>query len=321
MTREPPLLLSLAIEPHTKADLERLGVGLGILMADDSTFAVKTTDDLTGEVVIEGTGEAQLEVIVDRLKREFSVEASVGSLRVAYKETVTRPADGEMKYARQTGGRGQYGHAKIHLYPGEPGSGYVFENEISGGAVPKEFIRPIDEGIKEALTCGVLAGYPVDDVRVVLYEGSYHDVDSSEMSFKIAGSMAFQDAAKKAKPVLLEPVMRVRVLVPEEHLAGVLEDLGHRRARFVSHTEDGAVRVVTALAPLSDMLGYAASLGALARGRGIVTLAFDRYEVVSQANEPGDGGVSFVTAPLKPTPKGRRAREAVAEPEDDTLER
>src|SRR5688572_9264457 len=206
----PAPVISLAIEPKTKADQEKLGVGLQKLMAEDPTFRVQT-DPQTGQVIIAGMGELHLEIIVDRLKREFNVEASVGRPQVAYKETLTRPADGEMKYAKQTGGRGQYGHAKIHLYPGEPGSGYIFENKISGGSIPKEFIKPIDEGIKEALTRGVLAGYPVDDVRIELYDGSYHDVDSSEMAFKIAGSMAFQDAAKKAKPVLLEPVMRVEV--------------------------------------------------------------------------------------------------------------
>ena len=170
-------------------------------------------------------GELHLEIIVDRLKREFNVEASVGKPQVAYKETLTRPADGEGRYVKQTGGRGQYGHAKIHLYPGEPGTGYIFENEVVGGSIPKEFIKPIDEGIKEALTRGVLAGYPVDDVRIELYDGSYHDVDSSEMAFKIAGSMAFQDAAKRAKPVLLEPVMRVEVVVPKEYMGDVMGNL------------------------------------------------------------------------------------------------
>ena len=210
----PEPVISLAIEPKTKSDQEKLGVGLQKLMGEDPTFRVKT-DEQTAQTVIAGMGELHLEIIVDRLKREFNVEASVGKPQVAYKETLTRPADGEMKYAKQTGGRGQYGHAKIHLFPGEPGTGYVFENDVTQGSIPKEFIKPIDEGIKEALTRGILAGYPIDDVRIVLYDGSYHDVDSSEMAFKIAGSMAFQDAAKKAKPVLLEPVMRVEVVVPE----------------------------------------------------------------------------------------------------------
>src|SRR5437870_6462311 len=220
----PEPVISLAIEPKTKGDQEKLGQGLAKLMGEDPTFRVKT-DEQTGQVVINGMGELHLEIIVDRLKREFSVEASVGKPQVAYKETLTRPADGEGRYIRQTGGRGQYGHAKIHLFPGEPGTGYVFENEIVGGTIPKEFIKPIDEGIKEALTRGVLAGYPVDDVRIELYDGSFHDVDSSEMAFKIAGSMAFQDAAKKAKPVLLEPVMRVEVVVPKDYMGDVMGNL------------------------------------------------------------------------------------------------
>src|SRR4029079_12462817 len=193
------LSIPLAIEPKTKADQEKLGTGLQKLMAEDPTFRVNT-DTQTGQTIIRGMGELHLEIIVDRLKREFAVEAMVGKPQVAYKETLTRPADGELKYSKQTGGRGQYGHVKIHLYPGEPGSGYIFENETTGGSIPKEFIKPIYEVIKEALTRGVLAGYPIDDVRIELYDGSYHDVDSSEMAFKIAGSMAFQDAAKKARP-------------------------------------------------------------------------------------------------------------------------
>src|SRR5947199_9219156 len=213
----PKPVISLAIEPKTKADQEKLGVGLGKLMAEDPTFRVET-DQQTGQVIIAGMGELHLEIIVDRVKREFNVEASVGKPQVAYKETLTRKSEGEGRYVRQTGGRGQYGHAKIRLFPGEPGTGYIFENEIIGGSIPKEFIKPIDEGIKEALTRGVLAGYPVDDVKIELYDGSFHDVDSSDMAFKIAGSMALQDAAKKAKPVLLGPVMRVEVVVPKEHM-------------------------------------------------------------------------------------------------------
>ncbi len=213
----PEPVISLAIEPKTKADQEKLGMGLAKLMAEDPTFRVKT-DTETGQVVIAGMGELHLEIIVDRLKREFSVEASVGAPQVAYKETITRASEGEGRYIKQTGGRGQYGHAKIRLIPRKPGEGYQFENEIVGGTIPKEFIKPIDQGIQEAMTNGVLAGYPVSDVMVELYDGSYHDVDSSEMAFKIAGSMAFKDAAKKAHPVLLEPVMRVEVVVPEEFM-------------------------------------------------------------------------------------------------------
>jgi elongation factor G len=273
----PEPVISLAIEPKTKADQEKLGVGLQKLMAEDPTFRVKT-DQATGEVVIAGMGELHLEIIVDRLKREFNVEASVGRPQVAYKETLTRPADGEMKYAKQTGGRGQYGHAKIHLYPGEPGSGYVFENEISGGTIPKEYIKPIDEGIKEALTRGVLAGYPVDDVRIVLYDGSYHDVDSSEMAFKIAGSMAFQDAAKKAKPVLLEPVMRVEVVVPKEHMGDVMGNLSSRRGQIQSQEDRGGTQIINARVPLSEMFGYATDLRSRTQGRATYSMHFDRYE-------------------------------------------
>jgi elongation factor G len=273
----PEPVISLAIEPKTKADQEKLGQGLGKLMAEDPTFRVKT-DQATGEVVIAGMGELHLEIIVDRLKREFNVEASVGRPQVAYKETLTRPADGEMKYAKQTGGRGQYGHAKIHLYPGEPGTGYVFENEITGGSIPKEFIKPIDEGIKEALTRGVLAGYPVDDVRIVLYDGSYHDVDSSEMAFKIAGSLAFQDAAKKAKPVLLEPVMRVEVVVPKEHMGDVMGNLSSRRGQIQSQEDRGGTQIINARVPLSEMFGYATDLRSRTQGRATYSMHFDRYE-------------------------------------------
>jgi elongation factor G len=273
----PEPVISLAIEPKTKADQEKLGVGLQKLMAEDPTFRVKT-DQATGEVVISGMGELHLEIIVDRLKREFNVEASVGRPQVAYKETLTRAADGEMKYAKQTGGRGQYGHAKIHLFPGEPGTGYVFENKITGGAIPKEFIKPIDEGIKEALTRGVLAGYPVDDVRIELYDGSYHDVDSSEMAFKIAGSMAFQDAAKKAKPVLLEPMMRVEVVVPKEYMGDIMGQLSSKRGQIQSQDERGGSQIINARVPLSEMFGYATDLRSRTQGRASYSMHFDRYE-------------------------------------------
>jgi elongation factor G len=273
----PEPVISLAIEPKTKADQEKLGAGMQKLMAEDPTFRVKT-DQATGEVVIAGMGELHLEIIVERLRREFNVDANTGRPQVAYKETLTRPADGEMKYAKQTGGRGQYGHAKIHLYPGEPGSGFVFENEIKGGAIPKEFIKPIQEGIREALTRGVLAGYPVDDVRVELYDGSYHEVDSSEMAFKIAGSMAFQDAAKKAKPVLLEPVMRVEVVVPKEHMGDVIGNLSGRRGHIQSQEDRGGTQIINARVPLAEMFGYATDLRSRTQGRATYSMHFDRYE-------------------------------------------
>src|SRR4051794_35411387 len=273
----PKPVISLAIEPKTKSDQEKLGVGLQKLRAEDPTFHVQT-DVQTGQVIIAGMGELHLEIIVDRLKREFGVEATVGKPQVAYKETLTRPADGEMKYAKQTGGRGQYGHCKIHLFPGEPGSGYIFENETTGGSIPKEFIKPIDEGIKEALTRGILAGFPIDDVRIELYDGSYHDVDSSEMAFKIAGSMAFQDAAKKARPVLLEPIMRVEVVVPKEHMGDVMGNLSSRRGQIQSQEDRGGTQIINARVPLSEMFGYATDLRSRTQGRATYSMHFDRYE-------------------------------------------
>ncbi len=277
----PEPVISLAIEPKTKSDQEKLGQGLAKLMAEDPTFRVNS-DIQTGQTIIRGMGELHLEIIVDRLKREFGVEAMVGKPQVAYKETLTRPADGEMKYAKQTGGRGQYGHAKIHVFPGEPGTGYIFENGIVGGAIPKEFIKPIDEGIKEALTRGVLAGYPIDDVKVELYDGSYHDVDSSEMAFKIAGSMAFQDAAKKAKPVLLEPIMRVEVTVPKEYMGDVMGNLSSRRGQIQSQEDRGGTQIVAARVPLSEMFGYATDLRSRTQGRASYSMHFDRYEPAPQ---------------------------------------
>ena len=277
----PEPVISLAIEPRTRSDQEKLGIGLAKLMGEDPTFRVNT-DEQTGQVVIAGMGELHLEIIVERLKREFSVEASVGKPQVAYKETLTRPADGEMKYAKQTGGRGQYGHVKIHLYPGKPGAGYIFENQVTQGSIPKEFIKPVDEGIKEALTRGVLAGYPIDDVRIELYDGSYHDVDSSEIAFKIAGSMAFQNAAKKAKPVLLEPVMKVEVVVPKDYMGDVIGDLAGRRGRIRSQEDRGGTQIVNARVPLSEMFGYATDLRSRTQGRATFSMHFERYEQAPQ---------------------------------------
>ncbi len=273
----PEPVISLAIEPKTKADQEKLGQGMAKLMAEDPTFRVNT-DEQTGQVVIRGMGELHLEIIVDRLKREFGVEASVGKPQVAYKETLTAPAQGEGRFVRQTGGRGQYGHAKIHLIPLPPGTGYEFENKIVGGAVPREYIKPIDQGIQEALTRGVLAGYPIDDVRIELYDGSYHEVDSSEMAFKIAGSMAFQDAAKKARPVLMEPVMRVEVVVPKDYLGDVMGDLASRRGRIQSQEDRGGTQIISARVPLSEMFGYATELRSRTQGRATYSMHFDRYE-------------------------------------------
>jgi elongation factor G len=273
----PEPVISLAIEPKTKADQEKLGMGLAKLMAEDPTFRVKT-DTETGQVVIAGMGELHLEIIVDRLKREFSVEASVGKPQVAYKETVTRPSEGEGKWIKQSGGRGQYGHAKIRLIPRKPGEGYEFVNETAGGSIPKEFIKPIDMGIREAMTTGVLAGYPMDDVKVELYDGSYHDVDSNEMSFKFAGSMAFKDAAKKGHPVLMEPIMRVEVVVPEEHMGDVIGDITSRRGHIQSMEVRGGSQVINSRVPLSEMFGYATDLRSSTQGRGSYSMHFDRYE-------------------------------------------
>ena len=273
----PEPVISLAIEPKTKSDQEKLGMGLAKLMAEDPTFRVKT-DHETGQVVIAGMGELHLEIIVDRLKREFGVEATVGAPQVAYKETVTRPSEGEGRYIKQTGGRGQYGHAKIRLIPRKPGEGYLFENNVVGGTIPKEYIKPIDQGIREAMTTGVLAGYPIDDVLIDLYDGSYHDVDSNEMAFKIAGSMAFKDAAKKAHPILLEPVMRVEVTVPEEYMGDVIGDITSRRGHLQAMEARGGSQIINSRVPLSEMFGYATDLRSRTQGRGSYSMHFDRYE-------------------------------------------
>jgi elongation factor G len=278
----PEPVISLAIEPKTKADQEKLGHGLGKLQAEDPTFRVNTDAD-TGQVVIRGMGELHLEIIVSRLSREFNVEASVGRPQVAYKETLTHEAKGEGRYIRQTGGRGQYGHAKVHLKPRQPGEGFEFVNDIVGGSIPREYVKPIEEGIREAMTAGVLAGYPVDDVSVTLYDGSYHEVDSSEMAFKIAGSMAFKDAARHANPVLLEPIMKVEVVVPEEYMGDVMGDLNSRRGKILSMEARGGTQIVNARVPLSEMFGYATDLRSRTQGRATYTMHFERYEQAPQS--------------------------------------
>jgi elongation factor G len=305
-------LLSLAIRPKTEADRERLARGVTTLMGEDPTISVET-DAATGEVVVAGMGELHLEIMVDRLKREFHVEASVSRPQVAYKETLRRPADGEGRYVRQN----RYAHAKVHLHPGEPGSGYVFENEIIGGAIPKEFIKPIDEGIKEALTGGVLAGYPVDDVRIVLYDGSYHDIDSSEMTFKVAGAMAFHDAAKKAEPVLLEPVMRVEVVAPPEHAGEVMSNLSSRRGQIQSQEDRDGMQCIDARVPLSEMLGYATDLRSRTRGRATFAMQFARYQPFDPVENEGTDDDSMVGAPRKPRPAPRDSSVALPEPRED----
>ena len=223
-------------------------------------------------------GELHLDIIVDRLKREFNVEANVGAPQVAYKESITKASEGEGRYVKQTGGRGQYGHAKIRLLPRKPGEGFLFENEIVGGVIPKEFIKPIEQGIVEALTTGVVAGYPMDDVLVELYDGSYHDVDSNEMAFKIAGSMAFKDAAKRANPVLLEPIMRVEVVVPEEFMGDIIGDLTSRRGHVQSMDARGGSQIINARVPLEKMFGYATEMRSRTQGRATYSMHFDHYE-------------------------------------------
>jgi elongation factor G len=271
----PAPVIALAVEPKTKSDQEKLSNGLAKLMQEDPTFKVETDKD-TGQVKISGMGELHLEIIVDRLKREFSVEANVGKPMVAYKETIRKTAKGEGKYIKQTGGRGQYGHAKIEIEPA-PGEGYVFENDISGGSIPKEFIKPIDDGIREALLRGVMAGYPMVDVRVKLYDGSFHDVDSNEMAFKIAGSMAFQDAAKRAHAVLLEPIMKVEVVTPDDYTGAVTGDITSRRGQMEGQTSRGGTQIITASVPLSNMFGYSTDLRSRTQGRATYSMHFEKY--------------------------------------------
>jgi elongation factor G len=271
----PAPVIALAVEPKTKSDQEKLSNGLAKLMQEDPTFKVETDKD-TGQTKISGMGELHLEIIVDRLKREFSVEANVGKPQVAYKETIRKKAGAEGKYIKQTGGHGQYGHCKIEIEPA-PGAGYVFENDIKGGVIPREFIKPIDEGIKEALERGVLAGYPMVDVKARLWDGSYHDVDSSEMAFKIAGSMAFQEAAKKAQPVLLEPIMKVEVVTPDDYTGAVTGDLSARRGHLDGQISRGGSQIITAMVPLSNMFGYSTDLRSRTQGRATYSMHFERY--------------------------------------------
>jgi elongation factor G len=276
----PDPVISVAVEPKSKADQDKLGNGLARLAEEDPTFRVMT-DEETGQTIISGMGELHLEIIVDRLKREFNVEANVGRPQVAYRETVSKPAEKiQGKFVRQTGGSGQYGDVIINLYPQEPGDGYVFEDKIVGGKIPKEYIKPVNEGIQEAMGSGILAGYPVVDIRIELVDGSYHDVDSSERAFKIAGSMAFKEAMKRAKPKLLEPMMAVEVTTPEDYLGDVMGNLNSRRGRIENMSPVGNAQVVKALVPLSEMFGYATDLRSMSQGRADFSMQFDRYEEV-----------------------------------------
>ncbi len=273
----PDPVIEIAIEPKTKAGQEKMGVALAKLAEEDPTFKTYTNSD-TGQTIIAGMGELHLEIIVDRLLREFKVEANVGKPQVSYKETITTDADIDHKYAKQSGGHGQYGHVKIKVYPREPGEGFEFINSIVGGAIPKEYIGPVEEGIKSAMEVGPVAGYQVVDVGVELYDGSYHEVDSSEMAFKVAASMAFREAAKKAKPVLLEPVFKVEVTVPEEYMGDVIGDISGRRGRIEGSDMNNGAVAVRAMVPLSEMFGYATDLRSKTQGRGIYVMQFDHFE-------------------------------------------
>jgi elongation factor G len=270
-------VIAVAVEPKTKADQEKMGLALAKLAQEDPTFKVHTDPD-SNQTIIAGMGELHLEIIVDRMMREYKVEANVGKPQVAYRETIRKHAEAEGKYIRQTGGKGQYGHAKIRLDPNEPGKGYEFVNDITGGSIPKEFIKPVDQGIKEALEGGILAGYPMVDVKATLYDGSYHDVDSNEMAFKIAGSMAFKEAARKASPVLLEPVMAVEVVTPEDFAGTIMGDLSSRRGRIEGMEHRAGSQVIKAIVPLSEMFGYATHMRSSTQGRAEYSMHFARYE-------------------------------------------
>ncbi len=273
----PETVISVAIEPKTKADQEKMGVALARLADEDPTFKVRT-DVESGQTIISGMGELHLEILVDRMKREHKVEANVGEPRVAFRETIRKTAEAEGKYIRQTGGSGNYGHVKIRLEPGEPGTGFEFIDSIRGGVVPKEYIKPTEQGIREALTGGILAGYEMVDFKAVLYDGSYHDVDSNEMAFKIAGSMAYKEAARKASPVLLEPMMAVEVTVPEEHMGTIIGDINSRRGRIEGMEHVGGSQVVKAMVPLKEMFGYVNDIRSSTQGRASYSMQFARYE-------------------------------------------
>ena len=275
----PDPVISVAVEPKTKADQEKMGIALGKLAAEDPSFRV-STDEESGQTIISGMGELHLEIIVDRMKREFKVEAEVGAPQVAYRETIRKSVEKEYKYAKQSGGRGQFGHVYLRIEPQEPGAGYLFVDEIKGGVIPKEFIGPVDKGIQEALGRGIQAGYPVEDVKVTLYDGSYHDVDSSEMAFKLAGSMGFREGAKMANPVILEPLMKVEVEVPEDYMGDVIGDVSKRRGQVNGMDDRAGNKIVNAFVPLSEMFGYSTDLRSMTQGRATYSMEFDHYEEV-----------------------------------------
>jgi len=275
----PEPVISIRVEPKTKADQEKLIMSIRKLTEEDPTFRIK--EDLeTGETIISGMGELHLDIIADRLRREFNVEANYGRPQVAYKETITGEAQGEEKYVRQSGGKGQYGHVLLRVNPKERGAGFEFIDEIKGGSIPKEFIAPVQKGVKEAMDKGIVAGYPMVDVEVTLYDGSYHDVDSSEFAFKIAGSMAFQQAARRAKPVILEPIMKVEAVTPPDFFGQVISDLSSRRGKIEETSERLDMKIIDALVPLSEMFGYVTALRSLTEGRASSTMEFNSYEQV-----------------------------------------
>jgi elongation factor G len=278
----PDPVIEIAIEPKTKAGQDKMGIALSKLAEEDPTFKTYTNED-TGQTIIAGMGELHLEIIVDRLLREFKVEANVGKPQVSYKETITAPAEVDHKYAKQTGGRGQYGHVKIRIYPREPGEGFEFKNSIVGGAIPREYIPKIEEGIKESMQNGPLKGYQVVDVGVELYDGSFHEVDSSEMAFKIAASMAFREASRKAKPVILEPIFKIEVTVPEEHMGDIIGDISSRRGRIEGSDMMSGAAVVRGFVPLSEMFGYATDLRSRTQGRGVYVMQFDHFEKLPES--------------------------------------
>jgi elongation factor G len=272
----PAPVISVAVEPKTKADQEKMGLALQRLAKEDPSFRVHT-DQESSQTIISGMGELHLEIIVDRMKREFSVDANVGKPQVAYRETIRAKVESEGKFVRQSGGRGQYGHVWLKLEPNEQGKGYEFVNGIVGGSVPREYIPAIDKGIKEAVDTGVIAGYPVVDVKVTAFDGSYHDVDSNEMAFKIAGSMGFKEGFRRAKPVLLEPIMKVEVVTPEEYSGDVIGDLNRRRGQITGMDEGPSGKAITADVPLSEMFGYATTVRSMSQGRATFTMEFAKY--------------------------------------------
>jgi elongation factor G len=277
----PEPVIAVAVEPKTKADQDKMGVALQKLAAEDPTFRVRT-DDETGQTVISGMGELHLEIIVDRMLREFKVDANVGKPQVAYRETITVPAHGTGRFIRQSGGRGQYGHVELELAPNETGKGFEFISKVVGGTVPREYIKPTQKGIEDTLTNGVLAGFPVVDVKVTLVDGSYHDVDSNEQAFQIAGSMGFKDGMKKAKPVLLEPIMKVDVSMPEEYMGDVMGNLTGRRGHILGMEGRGTTQIVHAEVPLSTMFGYATELRSMTQGRASYSMEFQHYRPLPQ---------------------------------------